>query len=68
MNQPKNSLSRRNLFAGATALGAMAATVSLIPSTPESVASADQPKQAPVAGGGYSLSEHVKRYYKTTRV
>jgi hypothetical protein len=24
--------------------------------------------QAPAKGGGYSLSEHVKRYYQTTRV
>jgi len=23
---------------------------------------------APAKGGGYSLSEHVKRYYQTTRV
>jgi hypothetical protein len=27
-----------------------------------------EPKPAPEKGGGYSLSEHVKRYYKTTRV
>jgi hypothetical protein len=25
-------------------------------------------KPAPANGGGYSLSEHVKRYYKTTRI
>jgi hypothetical protein len=25
-------------------------------------------KPAPEKGGGYSLSEHVKRYYKTTLV
>jgi hypothetical protein len=26
------------------------------------------PKPAPEKGGGYSLSDHVKQYYKTTRV
>jgi hypothetical protein len=30
--------------------------------------SLDEVKPAPERGGGYSLSEHVKRYYKTTRL
>jgi hypothetical protein len=32
---------------------------------PESVA---EPRPAPEKGGGYQLSEHVKRYYKTTLI
>lgn len=27
-----------------------------------------QPKPAPEKGGGYSLTDHVERYYKTTRI
>lgn len=68
MNQPKNKLSRRTLFAGAGTLGVLAASASLIRTTPEPELTAALPKEPPVAGGGYSLSEHVKRYYKTTLV
>jgi hypothetical protein len=68
MKPSNNSLSRRRLFAGAAGVGAIAATVSLIPAVSEPVQAVLQPKEPPVAGGGYSLSEHVKRYYKTALV
>jgi hypothetical protein len=68
MNQPQPKLSRRSLFAGAAGVGALAATATLIPAAPEPILASLQPKEAPAAGGGYSLSEHVKRYYQTTRV
>ena len=59
--------SRRSFFLTASAAGAVAASASLIKApTPAVVAAA--PKPAPEKGGGYSLSEHVKRYYQTTRV
>ena len=68
MNQPPSKLSRRTMFAGAGTVGAIAAAASLLPSIqaarPEPVA---LPK-APEKGGGYSLSDHVKQYYQTTRV
>lgn len=62
-------VSRRSLFAGASALGAIAATATLVPSLGAGVA-APSPvaKLMPTRGGGYSLTEHVKRYYKTTLV
>ena len=67
MSEPVSKLSRRTLFAGAGTAGAVAAVVQVLPqvrsAVPDPVA---QPK--PEKGGGYSLSEHVKRYYKTTRV
>jgi hypothetical protein len=69
MSQSPSGLSRRTLFAGAGTVGALAAVVSLTaapPVAPE-IATAE-PKPAPERGGGYSLSEHVKRYYRTTRV
>lgn len=69
MSQSTSKLSRRTLFAGASTVGAIAAVASLLPAV-EGVASvADQPpKAAPEKGGGYSLSAHVKQYYKTTLV
>ena len=61
-------VSRRKLFVGAGAVGAIAATASLLPSAGPTVAPQAPVKAAPAKGGGYHLSEHVKRYYKTTLV
>lgn len=68
MSQPSSKLSRRTLFAGASAVGAVAAVATLAPAvrTPEPAAS--EPRPAPEKGGGYSLTEHVKQYYKTTQL
>jgi hypothetical protein len=66
-SQPKPS--RRGFFFGAAAAGAAAATAVALPgvvSGPEAVP--PEVKPVPERGGGYSLSEHVKRYYKTTRL
>jgi hypothetical protein len=59
--------SRRGFFLGAATIGAAAAAVTVLPKVVETDASATTPelKPAPEKGGGYSLSEHVKRYYKT---
>ena len=56
------------MFAGAGALGAIAATASLLPLAVPVTAPQGPVKAAPAKGGGYHLSEHVKRYYKTTLV
>lgn len=60
--------SRRGFFLGAASVGAAAAAVTVLPKGLEATASAvpSTPKPAPERGGGYTLSEHVKRYYKTT--
>lgn len=65
-----DKLSRRTVFAGASAVGAVAAVASLLPArAPEAEATAQVVvKPKPARGGGYTLSEHVKHYYKTTRV
>lgn len=69
MSQPTSKLSRRTLFAGAGTAGAIAAAASFLPSVQgPAVPAASQPKAAPLRGGGYTLSEHVKQYYKTTLV
>ena len=68
MSQPKSQLSRRTLFAGATTVGAAVAAVSLLPSMGGSAPAEVQPKAPPEKGGGYSLTDHVKQYYKTTLI
>lgn len=61
-------LTRRTLFAGAGAIGALAATVGVRP-TAQTVAQTEQPlPPKPERGGGYVESERVKQYYRTTRV
>jgi hypothetical protein len=65
---PVNPVSRRKLFATASTLGAVAAAVSVLPAIHGGEALAPEIKPAPARGGGYVLSEHVKRYYKTTLV
>ena len=65
-SQPKPS--RRGFFFGAAATGAAAAAIVALPGAPSVVAQPQEPKSAPEKGGGYSLTEHVKQYYKTTRI
>ena len=69
MSQTANPVSRRRLFAGAGTLGAVAAAAGLLPGLKPQVAEVVEVQPPPPAnGGGYRLSEHVKRYYKTTLV
>jgi hypothetical protein len=49
-------------------MGSVAATVGLLPTAQTAVQTPAAPKVMPERGGGYALSEHVKQYYKTTRV
>jgi cobalamin biosynthesis protein CbiD len=65
-SQPKPS--RRGFFFGAAATGAAAAVAVALPGVQVPQASIPEPKPAPEKGGGYSLSDHVKRYYTTTRI
>lgn len=69
MDSKSTKFSRRTMFAGATAAGAVAAVASLMPTGPGDAAGADPAaRPAPTRGGGYRLSEHVKQYYKTARI
>jgi hypothetical protein len=65
---PSGPVSRRSLFSGAGTVGALAAAATLAPGFVSDRAPAPVAKIAPLKGGGYSLSEHVKRYYKSTLV
>ena len=58
--------SRRGFFLGAATVGAAAAAVTALPKLSEVPApTAPSLPPAPEKGGGYSLSEHVKRYYQS---
>lgn len=69
MTQRKSTLSRRALFAGAGTAGAVAAAATLLPGVVQQVEPGTQAtKEPPARGGGYHLTEHVKRYYQTTLI
>ena len=68
MSQPKSKLSRRTLFAGAGTAGALAAAATVLPRVVQEAEPLPEPKPAPAKGGGYQLTDHVKQYYKTTRI
>ena len=61
-------LKRRRLFAGAGTAAALATTAVVLPVVKQDDTPAAEPKPAPDKGGGYQLSEHVLRYYQTTKV
>lgn len=60
--------SRRGFFFGAAAAGAAVAAVTSLPGLQGVTTTAAVVKPPPEKGGGYSVSDHVERYYKTTRV
>jgi len=68
MNQPPSKLSRRTMFVGAGTAGAIAAAASLLPSVRDAAIEPAALPKAPEKGGGYSLSDHVRQYYQTTRI
>lgn len=69
MSDSPSKLSRRTIFAGVGVAGAVAALTRVLPQEGQSdtpLAPVDKPK--PKRGGGYTLSDHVKQYYATTRL
>jgi len=64
----RSRLSRRTLFAGATTVGRAGRCRHRAAARRIATAAAAEPKAAPKRGGGYSVSEHVKHYYQTTRI
>ena len=68
MSQPRAKLSRRTLFAGAGTAGALVAAATVLPGVVRETDEAPQAKEPPAKGGGYQLTDHVRRYYKTTLV
>ncbi|MEY3610967.1 MAG: hypothetical protein RJB14_689 [Pseudomonadota bacterium] len=68
MSSKNSSLSRRSLFSGAATVGAVAAATAVLPGVVKNQTPVTAALPKPTRGGGYTLSEHVQRYYKTTRV
>jgi hypothetical protein len=69
MTQPSSpQMNRRRWFAGAGAVGAVAAVAAVAPVATVTTEASPTKKPAPNRGGGYTVSEHIKRYYQTTRV
>jgi hypothetical protein len=64
----KSAPSRRGFFMGAAAASAAAVAVTTLPNMGGQPSQIAKLPPVPENGGGYSLSEHVKRYYQTTRV
>lgn len=61
--------SRRRNFLRTFGLGAVAALAAVLTGRREMITpKGDATAAAPAAAKGYHLSEHVKRYYHTTRV
>ena len=69
MSESQAKPSRRGFMLGAAVAGAATAAVVTLPktATPE-LPVAEETPPAPEKGGGYRVTEHVKRYYKTTLV
>jgi len=61
------TLSRRHVFAGAGAAGAMAAAVAMLPRAVQPTGATPSPGKADKQGG-YRVTQHVLRYYQTTKV
>jgi len=67
IDQP--TLGRRKLLGAAGTTGALAAAATLLARRQDEPVADAQPSGAkPAKGGGYRLSEHVLRYYETTKV
>ena len=69
MSESQTKPSRRGFMLGAAVAGAATAAVVTLPKapTPDAAVTETQPSP-PQKGGGYRVTEHVKRYYKTTLV
>lgn len=69
MPDSTSQASRRRFFTGATTVGAAAVAATVLPGLHASSPAAVQaPRPAPERGGGYWLSDHVKRYYRSTQL
>ena len=69
MSDSQAKPSRRGFMLGAAVAGAATAAVVTLPKSPvpEATASEEAPPK-PENGGGYRVTDHVKRYYKSTLV
>ena len=65
----RSEITRRRMFAGAGTAGALAAAAALLPKPAVAPAPGEAAPDGDAAqGGGYQVTQHVLRYYQTTRV
>lgn len=65
----QQGLTRRRVFAGAGAAGALAAAAVVLPLAQRAApAAAAGEKLAEAGGDGYQVTDHVLRYYQSARV
>jgi hypothetical protein len=67
MEKPQDQMGRRRIFKTAGAAGALAAAAAALPFIKPEEQTAEH-KAAPEGSAGYRVSEHVLRYYETTRI
>ncbi len=68
MRDPKNSLDRRTMLAGASTVAAVAAAATVLPGAQIAPAQQAGVQPLPDTAAGYRLTEHVKRYYASARI
>jgi hypothetical protein len=68
MNETHAKVSRRRVFAGVGTAGAVAAVAAVAPALDRQAAEPADAAAKPEKGGGYRLTQHVLRYYQTTRI
>jgi hypothetical protein len=70
MSDRKQPVGRRTLLSGAGTVGALAAAATVLPLTQQQAPADAQAQGAqPLdSGEGYRLTEHIKRYYRSTRI
>lgn len=68
MAESDSKLSRRHWVAGASTVGALAAAAAVLPRAVKPQGEAVQKVAAATeTTSGYRLTEHIKRYYQTTK-
>ncbi len=68
MRDPRQSLDRRTVLAGASTVGALAAAAVVLPAVQSTAPQEAGAKPLPDTAAGYRLTEHVKRYYASARI
>lgn len=67
MSESQSKPRRRGFMLGAAVAGAATAAVVTLPKVGDTLPLAgEKAPPAPENGGGYRVTDHVKRYYKTT--
>lgn len=64
----KSKTSRRSFFAGLGAVAAAGAATKLLPQSPAAALTDSAATALEPSGDSYRLTEHVKKYYRTTTI